>query len=215
MFLILYIYHHELRNQFICYNVHVGSIHTNWFTLYQYCFNFVDLLIRYWYYEKGLLLQNTTKYNDNVVCLLSCCQINNWHTCNILIRFAIFIRLWRYILNGAILSTYGQSNNNYKQFRRKLGSNSFIWYITTINKILLELCGWWIYDECQIASRSDPRWRHFRVPILNGSKWVLHPYIFSINKWNRFQDTPRLQKKLVWLSCVRGWRGCRCGVCSP
>ena len=78
MFLILYIYHHELRNQFICYNVHVGYIHTNWFTLYQYYFNFVNLLIIYWNYEKGLLLQNTTKYNDNVVCLLSCFQINNY-----------------------------------------------------------------------------------------------------------------------------------------
>ena len=45
------------------------------------------------------------------------------------------------ILKCAILSTYGKSNNNYKQFRSKLGSNSFIWYITTINKILLEACG--------------------------------------------------------------------------
>ena len=42
----------------------------------------------------------------------------------------------RYILKCAILSTYGQSNNNYKPFRSKLGSNTFIWYITTINKIL-------------------------------------------------------------------------------
>ena len=44
--------------------------------------------------------------------------------------------------------------------------------------------------------------------------------MFSVNKWNRFQDTPRLQKKLVWLSCVRGGGGgggggCRCGVYSP
>ena len=45
------------------------------------------------------------------------------------------------------------------------------------------------------------------MPLLNGSKWVLHPYIFSINKWNRFQDTSRLQKKLVWLSCVGGGGG--------
>ena len=53
-------------------------------------------------------------------------------------RFTIFIRLRRYILKYTILSTYGQSNNNYKHFRSKLGSNSFIWYITTINEILLE-----------------------------------------------------------------------------
>ena len=51
-----------------------------------------------------------------------------------------------YILKCAILSTYGQLNNNYKQFRSKLGSNSFILYITTINIILL-----------QIASRADTR----------------------------------------------------------
>ena len=31
--------------------------------------------------------------------------------------------------------------------------------------------------------------------------------MFSVNKWNRFQDTPRLQKKLVWLSCVHGGGG--------
>ena len=31
--------------------------------------------------------------------------------------------------------------------------------------------------------------------------------MFSINKWNRFQDTSRLQKRLVWLSCVRGGWG--------
>ena len=38
------------------------------------------------------------------------------------------------------------------------------------------------------------------------SRYVLlfHPYIFSVNKWNRFQDTSRLQKKLVWLSCGGG-----------
>ena len=30
------------------------------------------------------------------------------------------------------------------------------------------------------------------------------PIFFSVNKWNRFQDTSKLQKKLVWLSCVRG-----------
>ena len=32
-------------------------------------------------------------------------------------------------------------------------------------------------------------------------------------KWNRFQDTSRLQKKLAWLSCGGG--GCTKGVCSP
>ena len=32
-------------------------------------------------------------------------------------------------------------------------------------------------------------------------------YIFSVNKWNRFQDTSMLQNKLVWLSCVRGGAG--------
>ena len=37
------------------------------------------------------------------------------------------------------------------------------------------------------------------------------PIFFSVNKWNRFQDTSRLQKKLVWLSCG----GCTRGVCSP
>ena len=31
--------------------------------------------------------------------------------------------------------------------------------------------------------------------------------MFSVNKWNRFQDTSMLQKKLVWLSCVRGGDG--------
>ena len=40
--------------------------------------------------------------------------------------------------------------------------------------------------------------------------------MFSVDKWNRFQDTARLQKKLVWLSCVHGGGGvCRCGVYSP
>ena len=109
MCLILYIYHHELRNLFICYNVHVGylHVHTNWFTLYQYYLNFVNLLIIYWYYEKGLLLQHINKYNDNVVCLLNCCQINNWHTCNILIQFAIVIRLRRYILKCAFCQHMG------------------------------------------------------------------------------------------------------------
>ena len=45
-----------------------------------HCTNIILTLWIYWYYEKGLLLQNTTKYNDNVVeilCLLNCCQINN------------------------------------------------------------------------------------------------------------------------------------------
>ena len=51
--------------------------------------------------------------------------------------------------------------------------------------------------------------RHFRVPLCNGAKWVFHPYIFSVNKWNRFQDTSRLQKKLVWLSCGGGGGGAR------
>ena len=37
------------------------------------------------------------------------CQINNWH--NILVRFVIFIRMQRYILKCAILSTYGQLNH--------------------------------------------------------------------------------------------------------
>ena len=142
------------------------------------------------------------KYSDNVLCLLNLCQISNWH--NILVRFVIFFWMRRYILKCAILSTYGQSNNNYKQFRSKLGSNSFIWYITTINKILFEACGWWIYDECQISSRVDSRYCHFRVPLCNGAKWVFHPYICSVNKWNRLQDTSRLQKKLVWLSCGGG-----------
>ena len=94
------------------------------------------------YHKQGLLLQNTIKYSDNVVCLYHLCQINNWH--NILVRFVIFLRMQRYILKCAILSTYGQLNNNHKHFRSKLGSNSFIWYITTINKILFEACGWWI-----------------------------------------------------------------------
>ena len=30
------------------------------------------------------------------------------------------------------------------------------------------------------------------------------PIFFSVNKWNRFQATSRLQKKLVWLSCGGG-----------
>ena len=30
---------------------------------------------------------------------------------------------------------------------------------------------------------------------------------FFVNKWNRFQDTSMLQKRLVWLSCVRGGGG--------
>ena len=47
----------------------------------------------------------------------------------------------RYILKYAILSTYGQSNNNYKQFRSKLGSHSFIWYITTINRGVADKLG--------------------------------------------------------------------------
>ena len=111
-----------------------------------------------------LLLQNTTKYSDNMLCLLNWCQMNNWH---ILVRFIICIQMRRYIyiLKCAILSTYVWSNNNYKRFRRKLGSNSFNWYITTINTILFEACGWWIYDKCQIASRSDTRKRHIRVPL--------------------------------------------------
>ena len=33
------------------------------------------------------------------------------------------------------------------------------------------------------------------------------PIFFSVSKWHRFQDTPRLQKKLVWISCVRGGWG--------
>ena len=38
--------------------------------------------------------------------------------------------------------------------------------------------------------------------------------MFSVNKWNRFQDTPRLQKKLVLVKlCAWGGGGvCRCGV---
>ena len=36
--------------------------------------------------------------------------------------------------------------------------------------------------------------------------------MFSVNKCNRFQDTPRLQKKLVWLSCVHGGGGECAGV---
>ena len=71
----------------------------------------------------------------------------------------------------------------------RLGSNSFIlWYIRTINKIMFEACVglilWWI------------------------SIFLLHPYIFAANKWNRFQDTCGLQKKLVWLR----WGGGACGV---
>ena len=53
---------------------------------------------------QGLLLQYTIKYSDNVLCLFNLCQINNWH--NILVRFVIFIRMRRYILKCAILSTY-------------------------------------------------------------------------------------------------------------
>ena len=35
---------------------------------------------------------------------------------------------------------------------------------------------------------------------------------FSVNKWNRFQDTSRLQNKLVWLSCGGGGGGGARGV---
>ena len=31
--------------------------------------------------------------------------------------------------------------------------------------------------------------------------------MFSVNKWNRLQDPPRLQKKLVWLSAWGGGAG--------
>ena len=39
MFLILYIYHHELRNQFICYNVHVGYVT---FGVYRFWRAYID-----------------------------------------------------------------------------------------------------------------------------------------------------------------------------
>ena len=35
------------------------------------------------------------------------------------------------------------------------------------------------------------------------------PIFFSVNKWNRFQDTSRLQKKLIWLCCGGGGGGAR------
>ena len=41
-------------------------------------------------------------------------------------------------------------------------------------------------------------------PMCNGAKCVFHPYIVSVDKWNRFQDTSRLQKMLLWLSCGGG-----------
>ena len=121
------------------------GIFFNWdVTHHSYSTNYIsaptnDNVVVFLYHRQGLILQNTIKYSDNVLCLFHLCQINNWH--NILVRFVIFIRMQRYILKCAILSTYGQLNNNHKQFRSKLGSNSFIWYITTINIILLEACG--------------------------------------------------------------------------
>ena len=39
------------------------------------------------------------------------------------------------------------------------------------------------------------------VMVRNG---YFFPIFFSVNKWNRFQDTSKLQKKLVWLSCGGG-----------
>ena len=34
------------------------------------------------------------------------------------------------------------------------------------------------------------------------------PILFSVNKWNRLQDTSKLKKKLVRLSCGSGGEGC-------
>ena len=116
---------------------------------------------------KGIILQNTIKYSDNVLCLLNLCQISNWH--NISVRFVIFLRMRRYILKCAILSTYGQSNNNYKQFRSKLGSNSFIWYITTINKIMFVADGYMMNVNLrQFASRVNAILGYPCVMVRNG-----------------------------------------------
>ena len=97
-----------------------------------------------------------------------------------------------------------------------LEAYSFIWYITIINKILFEACAGWIYDECRIAPRADTRFNAILgcpyILVLNG---YCIPIFFSVSKWNRFQDTSRLQKKLVWFSCVCGGGECRCGACSP
>ena len=51
------------------------------------------------------------------------------------------------------------------------------------------------------------------VPCVMVRNGYFIPIFFSVNKWNRFQDTSRLQKKLVWLSWGGG--GCTRGVCSP
>ena len=55
-------------------------------------------------------------------------------------------------------------------------------------------------------SNCVPR-RNALTRLCNGAKWVMYLYFFSVNKWNRFQDTSGFQYKLVWLSCVRGGGG--------
>ena len=54
---------------------------------------------------------------------------------------------------------------------------------------------------------------HFRVALYNVQNGYLHPSIFSVNKCNCFQDTSRLQKKLVWLSWGGGGVLCPRPMC--
>ena len=65
------------------------------------------------------------------------------------------------------------------------------------------------YMMCQLVSCADTRQRQFGVPLYMyiGAKWALHPFV-SVDKWHRFQDTPRLPKNFKCLICDRVHMGC-------
>ena len=117
----------------------------------------------------------------------------------------------RYILKCAILSTYGQSNNNYKQFRSKLGSNSFIWYITTI-------CLRHVADEYMMNVKLSPV--PTRINAILGYPCVMvrngycTPIFFLLTSGIVFRTLLGFRK--CWPGQVEGrGGGCTRGVCSP
>ena len=80
-----------------------------------------------------------------------------------------------------------------------------------ISQLYMKFCLRHVADEYMMNVKLRPAPTRanaiFGYPCVMVRNGISSLYFFSVNKWNRFQNTSRLQKKLVWFSCGGGGGG--------